>query len=238
MKKRKQAVLIALLLGVLLLLTACIPPDEYARKHYTYEDAVACAKAIDPNAVVDENCTAVYENYANDRREWNAVINGIGCHVVSIRTFYGELQWPVYEIATDYEWCLLEKIVSEKQPDWTVKEPTNLYHPYIYRYGLYCELYVETPYAAIEEELSSEELKQLWQDVCEIAVAYDELSGSLRLEFGAAVCPYLFTNEDGEKYVAMSLKHIRRYTEEAKQEFFDSYREGWDLLESDLPVVE
>ena len=238
MKIMKQVLLASLLLGILLSLTACIPPNEYSRKHYTYEDVVACAKAIDPDAVVYETCTVVYEGYTQDRREWDAVINGIECHVVSIRSFYGELQWPIYEVATDYEWCLLERILSEMQPDWSVKEPTNLYQPYLYRYGLYHELYIETSYVETAEEFDDEKLEQLWVDVCEIATAYNEFSGNLHLQFGAATMPGLYTNKNGEKYVAMSLAHIWQYSEEAKQEFFDRYREGWDLLESGLPIVD
>ena len=237
MKKIKRVLLAILLFGILLSFTACygvVPPKEYSRRHYTYEDAIAYAKTIDPNAIVSENGTAVYEDFARDRIQWAAVINGIECHVVSIRSFYGELAWPFYDLASDYEYCLLEKIVAEKQPDWEVKDPGNLYRPYLYRYGAYGHLYIETPYAAIREELSQEGLEQLWQDVCEIVAVYEEQSGNLRLEFGAAAQPF-FHEEEGKKYVSMTIARIWKFEEEDKREFLTSYREGWDLMDLDLP---
>jgi len=229
MKKTKRVLLVILLFGILLSFTACdgvIPPKEYARRHYSYEDAVAYAKALDPDATVSETCTVVYEDHVRDRIAWPAVINGIDCDIVSIRSFYGELMWPFYDLASDYEYCLLEKIVSEKQPQWEVKDPGNLYHPYLYRYGAYRYLYVETPYALREEELPDEKLEEIWQGVCEIAAEYEAQQGSLRLEFGCAAMPHLF--KDGEKeYISLTRGLVREFTEEAKQAFFADYRESW-----------
>ncbi|MBE6926340.1 MAG: hypothetical protein E7461_05785 [Ruminococcaceae bacterium] len=62
MKKTKRVLLVILLFGILLSFTACdgvIPPKEYARRHYSYEDAVAYAKALDPDATVSETCSCL-----------------------------------------------------------------------------------------------------------------------------------------------------------------------------------
>jgi hypothetical protein len=222
-----------LLFVVLLSLTACKPPEGYSTEHYTYEDALAYAKAIDPDAVVSEICMESPKDILNfSDKEWNAVINGVECHVGSVVTYYGEYAWPYYTLATDYDYCLAEKILAEKQPQWQITEG-NVAYPFLYRYGRYHDIMIKTSHTEAMGELSDEELEQLWKDICEIAAAYEEYSYKCGLEF-RVVSP--FVSMDSE--IEMGYCFIWRFTEEAKQEFFARYREGWDLLESGLPVVD
>jgi hypothetical protein len=98
----------------MLSLTACAPPEGYSREHYTYEDAVAYAKAIDPNAVVYETYTeTIYGGWYASYREYDAVINGMNFHVTSREVFYGEFMISYFRLDMDYDFYLLEKILAE-----------------------------------------------------------------------------------------------------------------------------
>ena len=224
--RRFRMVGVFLLFVILLSLTACTPPEGYSSSHYTYEDAVAYAKAIDPNAVVSENCTESPKDALNfSNKEWDAVINGIQCHVGSVVTYYGEYGWPYYTLATDYDYCFIEEILSEKQPQWEITEG-NVAYPFLYRYGLYNDIMILTSHTEALGELSDEELEQLWKDVCEIIAAYQACSYECGLEF-RVVSPYVSMDLE----IKMGYCFIWSYTE--KQEFFAKYRENWGLLVMD-----
>ena len=83
----KKIYLIFVMLFMLMFITSCSynPPVGATEKHHTYEEVLEYAKSIDPNAIVnDEYKDTKLENVmADEYREWNAVINGIECHVAS-----------------------------------------------------------------------------------------------------------------------------------------------------------
>ena len=228
---RKMRIIgICLLCIFMLSLTACAPPEGYSREHYTYEDAVAYAKAIDPNAVVYETYTdtvipAVYDYYY---REWDAVIHGMQCHVTSHDVLYGEFLTRYYVMDTDYDYYLLEKILGEKQPDWQMGED----HP-IQRYNPHNLLMVETPYWEAKEELSVEELEQVWADAEEIYQEYSAYPIRKELRFIISV-PHTSDTET----VHLTATWFFDFTEEGKRSFFERYAKKWDLMESGLPFVD
>ncbi len=83
----KRVLSILLCLAVILCLSGCVyhPPAGWTKSHHSYEEVLAFAKSIDANAVVDKEYTdsgmaGSYDYY----REWNAVINGVPCHVASV----------------------------------------------------------------------------------------------------------------------------------------------------------
>ena len=82
----KKILAIFLILILLLYMTACIyhPPEGWTKKHHTYEEVLAFAKSIDPNATVAEEYTDTLDEYEWEYREWDAIINGIECHVSSV----------------------------------------------------------------------------------------------------------------------------------------------------------
>ena len=215
---------------VLLSLTACTPPEGYSREHYTYEDAVAYAKAIDPNAVVGETYkeTVIAGAYGYCFREWDAVICGIECHITSHNVLYGEFLIRYYAMDTDYDYYLLKGILEEKQPDWHMGED----HP-VQRYNVHDLLMVNTPYAESKEELSVEELENVWSKAHEIYREYSAHPVRKDLRFIISV-PH---TSDG-KTIKMSSTWFFDFTEEGKRAFFERYAQKWDLTESGLPAAD
>ena len=233
MKIMKQGLLVSLLLCILLSLTACIPPEGYTREHHTYEEIVAFAKEIDPNAVVSETFTDTVRpigtgNWKDEYREWNTVIHGIECHIASCLVYVGEFMVPYYVIDTDYDYYLLKGILSEQQPEWSLRDDNHRT-----RYQVHNLLSVDTPFAEAKEELSTEVLEQLWSDAYEIHTAYNANPIRKELRFVISV-PYNHYDE----YIKMSSTWFFDFTEQGKHAFFARYAECWNLLESGLPVVE
>lgn len=232
MKIMKRILLIFLLLVVLISLTACIPPEGYTREHHTYEEIVAFAKEIDPNAIVSETFTDTVRvlndlNWRDEYREWSAVVHGIECHIASYLVYVGEFMVPYYVIDTDYDYYLLSGILSEKYPEWQFGDDNHRT-----RYGVADLLIVNTPFSDAKEELSTEALEQLWSAAYEIYTAYNDNPVRKVLRFVISV-PYNHNDE----YIKMSSTLFFDFTEEGKQAFFERYRESWDLLESGLPIV-
>ena len=115
----KYAILILLAALFLVFSASCTynPPQGYTEKHHTREEIVAFAKSIDPNATVSETYTETkIDDLNRDFREWDAVINGVECHVSSVGDFVwntgflgGEFAKQYYVIDTDYDYLVLEK---------------------------------------------------------------------------------------------------------------------------------
>ena len=109
------------------------PPEGYSKSKHGYEEILKYAKDIDPNATVSENYTDT--ELSNEyRREYPAIINGIECHVSSISTllsndgiFAGEFPQTYYRIDTDYDYLILQQIIAEKQPEWTLTADSYSY---------------------------------------------------------------------------------------------------------------
>ena len=66
----KKILAVFLILILLLYMTACSyhPPEGWTKKHHTYEEVLAFAKLIDPNATVAEEYTDTLDEY-----EWSSL---------------------------------------------------------------------------------------------------------------------------------------------------------------------
>ena len=127
----KPIIFCLLTMIILLFFTSCAynPPVGYTEKHHNRDEILAFARSIDPNATVSEAYTDTQiDDWNRNFREWDAVINGIECHVSSVGDMVwnsgflaGEFAKQYYVIDTDYDYLVLQKIVSEKQPDWEMK---------------------------------------------------------------------------------------------------------------------
>ena len=129
----KKIYLIFVILFMLMFITSCSynPPVGATEKHHTYEEVLEYAKTIDPNATVnDEYEDTKLENVAADEyREWNAIINGIECHVASTPIIVmnegvagGEFPKQYFVVNTDYNFYLLKSIIESKYLDFTIVE--------------------------------------------------------------------------------------------------------------------
>jgi len=51
--------------------------------------------------------------------------------------------------------------------------------------------------------------------------------------------PILVSNSNGEnEYITYSILVMEDFSEEGKAEFFQKYKEAWDLMDSNLPIKE
>ena len=168
----KSIALCLLVTTILVLSTSCTynPPEGYTEEHHTYEEILTFAKSLDHNATVSKkhNDTTI-DDWGRKFREWDAVINGVECHVSSVGDMVwnsgflaGEFAKQYYLIDTDYDYLVLQKIVSEKQPGWKMA-----YTDIGSRYNWNNVLSVQSPYED-NQELSVEELEIAWTKAFEI----------------------------------------------------------------------
>ena len=240
--KRLTKYAILILLAALFLVSAAsctyYPPEGYTKTHHTYEEILAFAQSIDPNATVSKTYTDTQIDELNRNfREWDAVINGIECHVSSVGDMVwnsgflaGEFARQYYVIDTDYDYLVLQKIVSEKQPGWEM-EYTDIGSIYNWNHLLS----VKTPYKE-NRELSADELEIAWEKAFEIYLEYS--SNPVRKEAWFPVSiPVLVSNADSEyEYITYTILVMKDFSEEGKAEFFREYKEAWDLMDSNLPI--
>jgi len=225
------------------ILTSCTydPPEGYTEEHHTYNEILAFAKSLDPNAVVSETYidTTIEDGWGRDFREWAAVINGVECHVSSVGDrvwnsgfLAGEFTRQYYVIDTDYDYLVLQKILSEKQPGWEM-EYTDIGS--IYNWNNL--LSVKTPYAE-NSELSSEELEIAWEKAFEIYQDYTSHPVRKEAWFPVSI-PVVVSNSKGEnEHITYSILVMKDFSPEGKTEFFNKYRDAWALMDSDLPIKE
>lgn len=227
-----------LCLSVLLLLSifSCVynPPEGYTEEHHTYEEIFAFAKSLDPNAVVSESYTDTkIDDWNRNFREWDAVINGIACHVSSVGATVwdatGEFAKQYYVIDTDYDYLVLQKIVSEKQPDWEMEASG-----FGSRYNRDGKLFVNTSYMGTEK-LSDEELEDAWAKAYEIYQQYHSYPVRKEAYFSLSA-PAIYVNNDGSKLVKITVDSMHDFSDDGKAAFFEIYAESWALLDSGLPV--
>lgn len=236
---RKSIVSIIFIMLILTLSTSCgyNPPDGYTLKHHTYEEILAFAKTLDPNATVSEEYTdTTIDAWDRDFREWDAVINGIECHVSSVGDmvwdFTGEFARQYYVIDTDYDYLLLQKIVSEKQPDWEM-EYTDIGNRYNWNHIL-C---VKTPYTE-NKELSSDELEIVWEQAFEVYQEYSSYPVRKEAWFPVSIPIVVSNSEENNEYITYSVLGMEDFSAEGKAEFFKKYKDAWDLMDSGLPIEE
>ena len=240
--KRLTKYAILILLAALFLVSAAsctyYPPEGYTKTHHTYEEIFAFAQSIDPNATVSKTYTDTQIDELNRNfREWDAVINGIECHVSSVGDMVwnsgflaGEFARQYYVIDTDYDYLVLQKIVSEKQPGWEM-EYTDIGSIYNWNHLLS----VKTPYKE-NRELSADELEIAWEKAFEIYLEYSSHPVRKEAWFPVSI-PVLVSNADSEyEYITYTILVMKDFSEEGKAEFFREYKEAWDLMDSNLPI--
>lgn len=238
----KRYIAIVLFLIYIILIQACKynSPEGFTEQHHTYEEIVAFAKSIDPNATVSEEYTdTTIDDWNRDFREWSAVICGIECHVSSVGDMVwndgflaGEFAKQYYVIDTDYDYYLLQQIVSEKQPDWKMS-----YDDISSRYNWNNLLSVETSYTE-NRQLTDVELETAWQEAFEIYTEYNSHPVRKEAWFSVAA-PAIYVDGNGEnEHIKITSDIMNDFSEEGKTKFFNEYRESWGLLESGLLIVE
>lgn len=232
--KTNMRMLLCMLLSFVFMLSFSSCSWNSKKEHRTYKEALEFAQSLDPNAIVEEQYFDIEDEWGHEHREWNAVINGIECHVASSErwenAFAGEFISVYFVLDTDYDYYLLKKILEEKQPDWIVDEPTAFN-----RYQWNDIIGVETSYME-KRELNDEELELAWQHAYEVYLEYNSHPIRKEAHFYLAV-PIVFTSgSTGEDYIRVSGYAISDFDEQAKKVFFDSYRETWKLMESGLPI--
>ncbi|MBE6639195.1 MAG: hypothetical protein E7616_07045 [Ruminococcaceae bacterium] len=245
MKKHKRKTgkivfLVFLALPVLLILfftASCRynPPEGYTKEHHTYGEILAFAKSLDPDAVVSENYTDTQIDAWNRRfREWDAVINGIECHVSSVGDMVwdstGEFAKQYYVIDTDYDYLLLQKIVSEKQPDWEMK-----YTDIASRYNWNNFVIVQTSYTE-KRKLSSDELETAWSQAFAVYQEYNAYPVRKKAKFSVAA-PAEYGIEEN-CHIKITSDYMEDFSDQGKAKFFENYEKAWDLIDSGLPIKE
>ncbi len=242
MKIKKAAlILICLVLVLIPVFSGCTynPPDGHTKKHHTYEEVLAYARTLDPNATVSEEYTdTTIDDWNRSFREWPAVINGVECHVSSVGDMIfnegfagGEFAKQYFYIDTDYDYLLLEQIVNEKQPEWCMK-----YDDLSSRYNWNHILSVQTSYIE-KRQLSDAELETAWQEAYEIYEEYNKYPVHKQACFCvAAPAVYVSGGLSGERFIKITSNYIDDFSSEGKADFFNQYKEDWALMDSDLPI--
>lgn len=239
----KKILSIFLCLIVVLCLSACSynPPEGWTEKHHVYEEMLAFVKTIDPNATVAEEYTDIVDEYDFEFREWDAVIKGVNCHVASVSDWVwndgfaaGEFIQIYYRIDTDYDYIIMQNILSEKYPNWTNRE--DIYSKYHQNENT---IYVELNLSEYRM-LNNDELEGVWQTAFEINEEYERLAIDRKAKFGVP-SPAEYWNHHGEQesYIKKdSHTFIEEFTEEGKKEFLKQYQDDWGLLDSGLPIYD
>lgn len=216
------------------------PPEGWAKTHHTYEEVLEYAQAIDPDASVTQEHTDVADD-GREYREWDAVINGVGCHVASVTAWVwnsgiaaGEFARDYYRLDTDYDIFIMQRILSEKYPDWKISTDIQS------RYNSYNMIFVKLELPEFRM-LDDEELEEVWQTALLISEEFDALAVGRNAVFSIPAPAVYLQYQEGEhvEFVKRnSYEYFEEFTEEAKDAFLLEYREAWALLESDMPVYD
>jgi len=216
------------------------PPEGFTEEHHTYEEILAYAKTLDSNAVVSEKYTDSVDEYDWEYREWPAVINGVECHVASKTDwvfnsglFAGEFIKNYYKIDTDYDYLIMEQLITEKQPQWKMS------------YSDISGRYHNNDIAPVEvilsenKALNEQELESVWNAASEINTMYRTYPVHKEAWF-CIPAPEEYYDDVEETYFLRidSNVVIDDFSEDGKERFIQEYWEAWALLDSDLPIVE
>ncbi len=244
-KGRALQILCIMLVLIVTLLTSCSyhPPEGFTKEHHTYEEIVAFAKELDENAVISEEYRDTVDTAGTIEycyREWPVVIHGIECHVTSAPDcvwndgfLAGEFQKRYYRIDTDYDFYVLEQIVSKTQPEWELAYPEDDISA---RYNFNSVLSV-TISCGLEEQLSDDELEVVWQEILEIQGLYEAYPIHDRIYFQLHSPGKYYDQSEDEHYVRLDSKtYATDFSEEGKRKFFEEYNQNWDLLNSGLRI--
>lgn len=212
-------------------------PEGYKKSHFTYEEAVEYAKSIDPNAMVSIEYKDTELSSHRYYREWETTIFGIECHVASAHRWVwdhtGEFCRHYYELDCDFEFYLIEKILTENPINYNYKiaEPDDHYHRYD-QYGCGVNVYL----VDLEKtELSDERLEELWEEAYSIYSIYCNYPVKKDLEFGL-YAPIVYSD-----YIKIAnIPYLGGFSdEEGKERFFEKYRNAWNLIDEypDRPII-
>ncbi len=239
----KKILSVFLCVAIIFGLSACMynPPEGWTKKHHTYEEVLEFAKSIDLNATVAEEYTDTIDENNWQFREWDAVINGVNCHVASVSDWVwndgfaaGEFVKDFYRIDTDYDYTVMQNILLEKYPNWKMSEDIRS------KYHHNANVILINLSMPEYKMLNDDELELVWQTAYEINEEYEKVAIDRKAGF-AVPSPGMYWNHHGEQedFVKKdSYTYIREFTEEGKKKFLEEYKEDWDLLESGLPIYD
>ena len=236
----RKIISVLIILVLILSTTACSyhPPEGWSRKHHTYEEVLAFAKSIDPNATVSEKYTDTLDEYEWEYREWDAIINEVECHVSSVSDWVwndgmgaGEFVKVYYRIDTDFDYTVMKNILSEKYPEWKCGDTmSSKYHHNANTIFVYLTM-------SEVRMLDDDELEQVWQIASKINEEYEKLAIGRKAGF-CIPSPAKYWDQAEDKYIVKkdSFAKITDFSEDGKKAFLKEYMEDWALLESDSPA--
>jgi hypothetical protein len=237
---KKSIIILFVLFAVLFAGCSYNAPAGYTLKHHTYEDALAYAKMLDPNATVSEEYTDLTDEWDYKYRQWPAVIMGVECHVASVTRMVwndgflaGEFAKIYYAMDTDYDYLIMQQFIRQNHPEWIMSHTTisGMYH-------INDLVSVEIP-TSVNQALTEEELETIWQTVSDINDHYCKYPVHKEAWFSLHAPLECTDPKTHEKYIKINSNiYITDYTAEGKAAFFEKYRARWALLETDIPVRE
>lgn len=235
----KKYMMLVLLGFFALLMVSCSydPPEGSKLSHHKYKEVLAYAKSIDPNATVSEEYSDTKLEWKEKVREWNAVINGIECHVASVGRMIsdrtGEFFKPYYFVDTDYDnYWLLDFLQGKNYLLSNYKSIDNI----SYRYHRYNNMYLMPNIDDTTTQLSDDMLEQIWMEATTI---YDEYNKGNHIKVIILVMnqPALVKSYDAvETQIKLDINQHGYYndlSETGKETFFKEYKEAWSLVEED-----
>ena len=230
----KKIYLIFVMLFMLMFITSCSynPPVGATEKHHTYEEVLEYAKTIDPNATVNDEYkdTKLDNVMADEYREWNAIINGIECHVASTPIVLfndgvagGEFGKKYFVLNTDYNFYLLKSIIESKYLDFTIVEDdiADRYTDYI---GF-------APLKNNENQLTVDELNLLLSSARSIYEEYNLKSTEGKNISIGLYSPTVLSSADGSnKHIEIRIEYYTINSEITNEAIIDKYLKNWEKL--------
>ena len=222
------------MLFMLMFITSCSynPPLGATEKHHTYEEVLEYAKTIDPNATVnDEYEDTKLENVmADEYREWNAIINGIECHVASTPIILlndgiagGEFGKKYFVLNNDYNFYLLKSIIESKYLDFTIVEDdiADRYNDYI----------CFTTLKNNESQLTVDELNFLLSTARSIYEEYKLKATEGKYISIGLYSPTVLCSADGSnKHIEIRIEYYTINSETTNEAIIDKYLKNWKKL--------
>ena len=230
----KKIYLIFVMLLMLMFITSCSynPPVGATEKHHTYDEVLEYAKTLDPNATVNDEYkdTKLDNVMADEYREWNAIINGIECHVASTPIVLlndgiagGEFGKQYFVVNTDYNFYFLKSIIESKYLDFTIVEDdiADRYTDYI---GF-------APLKNNENQLTVDELNLLLSSARSIYEEYNLKSTEGKNISIGLYSPTVLSSADGSnKHIEIRIEYYTINSETTNEAIIDKYLRNWGKL--------
>ena len=230
----KKIYLIFVMLFMLMFITSCSynPPVGAIEKHHTYEEVLEYVKTIDPNATVNDEYedTKLDNVMADEYREWNAIINGIECHVASTPIIVmnegvagGEFGKKYFVVNTDYNFYLLKSIIESKYLDFTIVEDdiADRYTDYI---GF-------APLKNNENQLTVDELNLLLSSARSIYEEYKlKATEGKNISIGLYSPTVLCSADGSNKHIEIRIEYYTINSEITNEAIIDKYLKNWEKL--------